>query len=252
MRYIDNLTIMAGTERYGSAMPPIFRCRVRVKHMTKMIDKVRRLLREDIAVDTVEGYPERDVVRALNMLTHDGDDIVRQRACRELGRIISRMQPEKFDNFIRRLLWRLNPEAGDYPIGVPELLGEIGNRAPERIESFVPVILYYFEDENLLPGLLQAAGRIGQKIPGALSEYIDEIAVYLSDERAAVAGNAALALCRIGGVRAEESLRAIGGDKRKITLRCGKKLLELSLGEVAGHCRECESGLCFIANRGRT
>jgi len=220
--------------------------------LAKLIDRVRLLLRQDGAINTGEGCSEREIVRALKMLLHDSEEIVRQRACRELGKFIAAMPPEKFDNYIRRLLWRLNPESGDNPVAVPELLGEIGARAPGRIESFVPPIMSHFKDENLRPGLLQAAGRIGEKKPEALFSYIDEIATLLHDGRPVVAGGAALALCRIGGAQAEEALRSSGADKRRITICCGGKLRELELSELAEHCRACKSSLCFVSDQGQT
>jgi hypothetical protein len=231
--------------------------------MAKSLDMVRRILIEGDAVDTVDLTSERELVRALKMLIYDADQIVRQRACHELGKRLSKMPPDKLDDFIRRLLWRLNPESGDHPIGVPELIGEIGHQSPGRIESFLPSIMSSIEDRGLLPGLLQAAGRIGQKIPGVLLPYTDRISGYLGDNNPTAAGNAVLALCRIygnasGGPPGElaEGLAKKTGwpdenDSRQIFLFCRSSsgdndIVKMSLRELALHGAECSCTLCFI------
>ncbi len=215
--------------------------------MTRLLDEARRLLRESAPLDTLEARSERQTLRILTMLVNDAEPRIRQRACWELGRIVSRMAPSKIEDYIRRLMWRLNPESGDNPFGVPEALGEIGTRVPKQIEAFVPVIMLYLEDEGLRPGLLQAAGRIGQKLPYVLSGYVGEISAYLHDDDVAVAGNAALALRRIGGAQADEALRAVEDDDRRITLFCGRTSQTIKLSEVARHSCEGTHDLCFMS-----
>jgi len=215
----------------------------------ELLDEMRNLLREGAALDTLEGRSERRVAHGLGMLIGDADDIVRQRACRELGEIISRREPPKIEDAIRRLLWRLNPESGDHPVGVPELLGEIGRRAPKQIESVVSVILYYLDDDKLRPGLLQAAGRIGQRLPGVVAAHVDEIASCLGDKSAVVSANAVLALRRTGGERAEEALRAVEGDAREVGLFCGNELRPVKLSELAAHDCGQTGGLCFVTDK---
>ena len=217
--------------------------------MSRLLEELRHLLNEGDDVNTLEGCSEGRLVRALTMLNHDDEDIVRQRACRELGKIVSRMPKEKIDNFVRRQLWRLNPESGDHPFGVPELLGEIGNRAPEQIASSVPVMMNYLDDEKLRPGLLQAAGRIGEKIPEALSAHVDKISACLQDQNAVISGNAALALCRIGGNASRTALKAAGNDTREVLIFCEEEFRKVKLAELAGQGCTRGGGLCFISNR---
>jgi hypothetical protein len=215
--------------------------------MAKLIEIVRQALAENGSMDLSEGHSERGLVRVLAMLTHDGDAIVRQRACLKLGEIISKMSPEKIENYLRRLLWRMNPESGDHPVGTPELIGEIGRQAPELIAGFLPATMLYLEDEKLLPGLLQAAGRIGQKNPDAMSPYIDSISEHLGDANPVVAGNAGLALCRIGGDPARRAEQALLDDKREIDLYCSKYGIQrMTLRELAERSREFASGICFV------
>ncbi len=220
--------------------------------MTKLVDKVRQLLRERAALSASRVSSEHQLVRALIMLINDDDDIVRQRACWELGEAVSRMAPSKIADFIRRLLWRLNPESGDIARGVPEAIGEIGNRAVQHVESFMPSLMQYLEDESLRPGLLQAAGRIGQHSPHSLSPYIDEIAAYLFSEDVAIAGNAALALVRIGGERAGEALRAVENDARQVTLFCDDDFITIKLCEMEKHSRSHADKLCVITSQGKS
>jgi hypothetical protein len=216
--------------------------------MTKLTDRIRQVLRKGETPHSVEGCSERQLYRTLMMLIHDGDETVRQSACRYLSDIISRMGSAKIENVVRRLLWRLNPESGDYPVGLPELLGEIGSRAPREIKSFVSVILFYLDDEKLQPGLLQAAGRIGEKLPDVLSEYVGEISQFLRNEDPIISANAALALRRIGGADAEEALETLADDTRRITLVCGDISHKLGLYEFAGEDFGYTDTSCFISS----
>lgn len=198
-------------------------------------------------MDLPNGQSKRGLAKALAMLTHDADAIVQQRACLELGEIISKMPQERIDNYLRRLLWRMNPEAGDHPVGTPELIGEIGRRSHERISSFLPGVMLYLEDEKLLPGLLQAAGRIGQKNPDALSPYIEQIIEFLEDKNPVVAGNAALALCRIGGDPVALARKALANDKREINLYCFENGIQrMTLRELSERCSKFATGICFL------
>ena len=216
--------------------------------MTKKSDIVRQALLNAVPIDSISGFTRRELLRALGMLTHDGDATVRQRACRELGGLISQMPPEKIKNYLRRLLWRLSPESGDYPVGTPELFGEIGHRAPREAQDFVGAFLYYLDDETLLPGLLQAAGRIGRQIPEALEPYVNEIFAYLTDDNPLIAGNAALALCRMGGDSAKRARRALAHDNRRINLFCHNRFENIKLCDLFDHSREIDEEFCFISD----
>ena len=69
--------------------------------MTKRTEKIRDLLQRGSSLENIEGCSERQLYRALMMLIHDGEDIVRQRACWHLGELISRMEPAKIDNLVQ-------------------------------------------------------------------------------------------------------------------------------------------------------
>jgi len=201
--------------------------------MAKLMDEVRRLLREGQSMAKLELHSERALLRALLMLMSESDSRVRQRACWELGKTVARMNPAKIEDTIRRLMWRLNPESGDNPVGVPEALGEIGYRAPQQVKPFVSIMMQYLDDEKLRPGLLQAAGRIGQKLPETVRSYIDEFASYLKDADAVISANTALALVRIGGAQAEDALSAIETDSRTVDLFCEGEFRTVALREFA-------------------
>lgn len=215
--------------------------------MRKTVAEIRRVLLRCECSDTLAAHPQKEILRALNMLTHDGNEVVRQRACRELAQRIVRRDSMKIETFIRRLLWRLNPESGDYPIGVPELLGEIGNRSPEKISGAIPAMLYYLEDETLRPGLLQAAGRIGQRAPRLVAEYIEQIAGLLHDPDPRTAANAAVALLRIGEPRAREKLQQIRNDPRVVALCCRKGIRKIKLRELIDNFDDAADEACFVA-----
>lgn len=212
------------------------------------MEQVRQLLEKGDRLDSLQDCSQRQLIRTLNMLISDGDEIVKQRACRELGKIIASLSQDKIQNFLRRLLWRLNPESGDNPVGVPELLGEIVHYAPQQTESFVSPFLYYFGEETLWPGLLQAAGRIGEKLPGIIASYIDEVSAFQRDENTLVAGSAVLALSRINDDRAKYALRLVQNDGREVTLFCGGEFRKTKLSDLASHRCEHQNELCFITS----
>ncbi|GAB4353701.1 MAG: hypothetical protein Kow0099_37920 [Candidatus Abyssubacteria bacterium] len=215
--------------------------------MARWIEEVRERLREGASLDSL-GMSEREMPRTLQMLMHDEDELVKQRACRALGEVVARMEPSKIENIVRRLMWRLNPESGDNPVGVPEALGEIGNRAPQQIAAFVSVMMQYLDDEKLQPGLLQALRRFGQKETGMAIPFVKEVAALVGSENVVVAANAALAL-RAAGEPGAEALRAVEHDEREIALFCGNEYRRMKVCELARHA--CEGNLCFVS-RGKT
>lgn len=219
--------------------------------MAKLIDEVRRLLRGDGRLDSLSNCERPRLIRTLNMLISDADDIVKQRACRKLGRVITTLPRERMHDFLRRLLWRLNPEAGDNPVGVPELFAEIVYNEPEQNRSFVPPFLFYFDEVSLWSGMLQASGRIGEQLPDVLVSYLDEISPFQRNNDVIVASNAVLALRRIGGDKAEKALRLAEHDVREVKLYCGGKYNKVSLSDLASHECKRQNNLCFIAGTGR-
>jgi hypothetical protein len=211
--------------------------------MARLVEEARERLREGASLEEL-GAPERELQRTLQMLMHDEDEVVRQRACWELGEVVSRMAPAKIENIVRRLMWRLNPESGDNPLGVPEALGEIGNRAPQQIAAFVSVMMQYLDDEKLQPGLLQALRRFGQTETEMASPFVEEVAPLLGSGNAVVAANAALAL-RAAGEAGVEALHSIEDDEREVTLFCGNERRTMKICDLAQH--ECEEKLCFVS-----
>jgi len=207
------------------------------------------VLQEGGSLDIFDGSSQGALIHTLLMLTHDPDELVRQRTCWELGIIISRQEPAKIENRIRRLTWRLNPESGDYPIGLPELLGEIGHHAPQQIETFVSPLLYYLDDETLQPGLLQAAGRIGANLPDIMAEHFDIISSFLLSRNNVSAANAALALRRIGSRQADDALLTIERDTRDVICFCIGAFQKILIRDIAKLGNDVQHTLCFIAGQ---
>jgi hypothetical protein len=215
-----------------------------------LIEEIREVLDTGGSLEGHGPYRERELVRALLMLINDTEELIRQRACWELGMAVSRMSESKIEVFIQGMLWRLNPESGDNPMSVPEALGEIGYRAPEQIKSSVCVILQYLDDERLSAGLLQAAGRIGQRLPEVLAEHIGAISSYLGDKDAVISGNAAFALGRISRENAIETIGTAEADADDVRIFCRGEYRRIALRELASHECDSEDAFCFVANAG--
>ncbi len=213
--------------------------------MPKLIHEIRSLFLSHGTFEKMQ-ISDRKLILALAMLISDPEELVRQEASWHLGELVAKFETGKQDEYIRRLLWRLNPESGDNPVGVPELVGEIGVRISERVAPFLPAFVQCAGDEKLLPGLLQALGRIGQTAPHAVADYSGMISDALSHAHPVVFGNAALALWRINSSRAGNLLR---DDQRVIRAFCRDAYQSLKVRELA--VCDCASlgQLCFISER---
>jgi hypothetical protein len=181
------------------------------------------------------------------MLLNDPDEIIAQRASWSLGPVVADSGPDKIENFLRRLMWRVNPESGDNPLGVPEAIGEIGARAFEQVRPFVPVLLQYSDDEQLLPGILQAIGRIGHSSPATIEPHMDFLISTLTDERPSIFGNAALAMLRIDRRRAEEVLAKVEARDRTARIYYNGAYQMIRLREIAQLEDDRLNEFCFIS-----
>jgi hypothetical protein len=214
--------------------------------MPKLVNTIRALLRSGDKLQRPNDVKRRDLIRALTMLVNDSDERIRQRASRELGLIIAKLEPTAIAEFLRRLMWRINPESGDNSFGIPELVGEIGCEAPESIRPFVSVMLQYADDEQLLPGILQALGRIGQKKFDIVNKNLDLISSALTNPDPAVYGNAALALLRINALEMERIVNSFCSDNRKLRIFCNNKYQTVELCELV-HMSDQFEELYFIS-----
>jgi hypothetical protein len=215
--------------------------------MVKGIDEIRRALKSGADIKTRSGLTRHQLIRALLMLINDPDEYVRQKACWCLGSVVAQLERAKKEDFLRRLLWRINPESGDNPHGVPEAIGEIGARSTHEVRPFVPVLALYADDQKLLPGILQALGRIGQQEPQIVEEHLQIIFSALKSEVAAIFGNAALALLRISGTRGDENMILFSDDCRRIRFFCENRYHIINLCDLVKW-RNRLADSCFVSS----
>ena len=179
------------------------------------------------------------VARALVSLLYDPDELVRWRAVSALG-ILAGAHPGQARPLVTRLLWSLNDESGGIGWMSAPALGEIGRNAPALLRDCIRVLVRYFEEPFVLPGVLWAVGRLAPAFPAETREVVPEIAAHCGAAGPGVRAHAAFALGAVGDGRARAALEALAGDERPARVYVGDRLVTRQVREWAG---EALSGL---------
>ncbi len=206
--------------------------------MTALRETVRNLLKagEYEKVLTLAGR-ERRFVRTLTSLLYDGDDLTRWRAVTMMG-WLARAEPEKVRPLISRFIWWMNDESGGIGWSSAPAIGEIGRAVPELAPDAARVVIHYRQERFLIPGVIWATGRLAKTFPEAVAEAVPDLIAFLADEDAAVRGQAALALGRIGDGRAREGLKSVAGDAHRVSLYEEEELFTKEIGTAAAEALE--------------
>jgi HEAT repeat protein len=179
------------------------------------------------------------VARALVSLLYDPDELVRWRAVSALGHLAG-AHPEQAQPLVARLLLSLNDESGGIGWMSAPALGDIGRNAPALLRGCIRVVVHFFEEPFVLPGVLWAVGRLAPAFPAETREVVPEIAARCGADEPGVRAHAAFALGAVGDPRARAALAAITGDERPARVYVGDRLVTRQVREWAG---EALSGL---------
>lgn len=210
--------------------------------MTALRETVRNLLRvREYERILALAERERRLVRTLLSLLYDGDGLTRWRAVTMMG-WLARAEPEKVRPLISRFIWWMNDESGGIGWSSAPAIGEIGRAVPGLVPGAARVVIHYRQERFLIPGVLWATGRLAKTFPEEAAEVVPDLIAFLADEDAAVRGEAALALGRIGDGRARKGLKRVTGDRDRVSLYEGEELLTKEIGTAAAEALEKLSG----------
>lgn len=225
-------------------------------------NKTRRVGRKSLKAELkslVESPDSRGLHQALETLDPrqaaspligflcQGDPAVKHRAAEGIGILTARLartEPESARVIVRRLLWQLNEESGGIGWGVPEALGEILARAPEKFAKDYASILvsYVASEENFLEhgplrrGALWALTRLAETKPGLAEPAREALTDYLGSDDPAERGLAAHARGRLGN--AEQKLNRLRNDGQAVSLWQGDRIRHTTVAELAGEARK--------------
>jgi len=120
------------------------------------------------------------VARWLLGRVWDGDEGLRRCAAGAVGWAAASRQELGLE-LVRRFLWALNDESATNGVYAVAALGEIGRRAPELLEPFLPTLAALAQDGGLRPEILRAFTAVAEEAPllarphlAALAHGLDE------------------------------------------------------------------------------
>ncbi len=220
--------------------------RVRRAYSLELRRSAEALLRADDFEERLAAwiqFPARRVVAPLLSFLCSPEEIVKWRAVRALGVVVSRLADEDMESarvVMRRLMWSLAEESGGMGWGAPEAMGEIMARHEGLAGEFWHVLLSYVrEDGNrldndlLLRGVLWGLGRLAQARPRQLSDCARHLEPFLASADAAVRGLAWWALARAGSAPSPARAQALRGDQAGFSLYLDGKLISCRVCDVA-------------------
>jgi len=186
--------------------------------------------------------PARRVVRPLLSFLCSPEEIVKWRAVRALGVVVSRLAEEDMESarvVVRTLMWSLAEESGGMGWGAPEAMGEIMARHQGLAAEYRHVLLSYArEDGNrldndlLLRGVLWGLGRLAQARPGQAGDLARHLEPFLDSADAALRGLAWWALDRTGWAPSPARARALRGDQAEFSLYLDGRLISCRVCDV--------------------
>ena len=176
---------------------------------------------------------ERRVVRSLVSLLYDPEELLRWRAVSAIG-LVAGSHPELARPLVTRLLWTLRDESGGIGWSSAPALGEIGRNAPALLRECVRVVVRYFDEPFVLPGVLWAVGRLAPAFPEETREVVPEVAALCAAGEPAVRAHAAVALGEIGDGRGRTALAGLAGDASPARVYVDRVLVDKQVQEWAG------------------
>jgi hypothetical protein len=160
-------------------------------------DEMTELLRhgrEDEAAALAARSPR--AVRALLGRVWDPDEALRRGAARAVG-LAAAADRDLGLEIIRRLQWALNDESATNGVYGLAALGEIGRKAPDLLEPFLPMMAALAWDPGLRLELLRAFRAVAETAPrlvrAHLNEFMAHAGAFTDDEREAFGRLRALA-----------------------------------------------------------
>ncbi len=176
-------------------------------------------------------FPGRRLVNPLISHLCSGEEMVKWRAVKALGAVVSHMADEEMEQartVMRRLIWSLNDESGGIGWGAPEAMGEIMADHERLATEFAPILVSYIshdtEDGNPLEhailerGVLWGIGRLAQVHPHLISNAPRHLSRYLESPDPQHRGLSAWALGYFDAAPFRKKLEPLLSDGSQIRL----------------------------------
>lgn len=182
-------------------------------------------------------WPEnRKILRLLISLTYDKKNILAWRAIEGIGilsALIAKDDPATVRNLVGRLLWMIRDESGGIGWSSPEMLGEIVRNNPVLCSDIAPIIVSFYEEEPLLPGILWAFGRVGEMHKELMLPSVEDILPILDHPSSLIRGLAVWALVKTIETPSIAKLKAMTSDNSSLIIYDNSRLIETTIGRIA-------------------
>jgi hypothetical protein len=171
--------------------------------------------------------PARRSIPPLFSFLCSPEEMVRWRAVRALGVVVSRLAGEDVESarvVMRKLMWSLAEESGGMGWGAPEAMAEIMARHEDLAGEFGHVLLSYVRedgnrlDDELLRGAVWGLGRLAGARPGLLADCARYLEPFLDSGDAALRGLACWALARTGWTPSPVQAERLRGDGAEFSI----------------------------------
>lgn len=182
-----------------------------------------------------DALPAARAVRPLLSFLCSPEEVLRWRAVRALGVVVSRLageDPEAARVVMRKLMWSLAEESGAFGWGAPEAMAEIMARHAGLAAEFGHVLLSYLREDGqrldsevLLRGVVWGLGRLARARPGVLPECARHLEPFLRSGDPALRGMAAWALSGCGWTPSPAQAEAIRADDAEFPFYRGGALV---------------------------
>ena len=109
-------------------------------------------------------------MRELRTLLLEPEDLIRWRAVQAIGKVMAVKAERDLEGVrdeVRRLLWSMSDESGNFLPHAPEAIGEILANVPTLIDEFAAVLFSFIEEESFERGVHWAIARVSQIAPHA-------------------------------------------------------------------------------------
>lgn len=195
-----------------------------------------------------QGFPARRSISPLFSFLCSPEEVVRWRAVRALGVVVSRLAEEDMESarvVMRKLMWSLAEESGGMGWGAPEAMAEIMARHEDLAREFGHVLLSYVRedgnrlDNELLRGAVWGVGRLAEARPGLLAECARHLEPFLVNRDAALRGLACWGLARTGWTPSPVQAERLRGDEAEFSLYLEGALVR---------CRVCDASTLPAGN----
>lgn len=174
--------------------------------------------------------------RIIISLTYDKQKILAWRAIEGIGilsKAMSAQQPQAVRNLVGNLLWMIRDESGGIGWSSPEMLGEIVRNNPVLCADIAPIIVFFHDEEPLLPGILWAFGRIGELHKELMLPSVKEIMPYLDHTSPIIRGLTVWALGKTVAHGSIAKLKDMTADSGLLTIYNNNRLIKTTVGSIA-------------------